>query len=265
MREILEEKVAKDDLRFTDAEVQWLLEHIGDFDPTIRDDLVFNALAGAILNDTLTTAQFQWLVQKTITKDLIFYHLNEGLPATVTRTFAALLNGFLIQADGNSEGRYYHLLTEDERTYFFERALAYLNKETDYTGYSQQFGWVHGLAHGADFLAKASLHENFPAEKMPALLQALQHVFKTTEKLFHYSEERRLAVVIYELVKADKLDLDLFCQWLLTNDFSNGTLLDCDRLANFENFLAAIYFHLESAGKLPDQLKTALLQILKDY
>ncbi|MGX7238156.1 hypothetical protein RV11_GL000565 [Enterococcus phoeniculicola] len=266
IKQILEERLQKE-IPFTcsDTELDWLLAHIGDEDATIRDTLVFNALALGIINQGFTKEQFHYLASRVYNEQLLFFQLSKKGKATLTRSFTALLIGFIVQADGDKESIYFSLLSDTLRNYFFTCGITYLSLETDYIGFSLQYGWVHAIAHGADLLKKSSLHPSFPNNYYPDILSAISHVFHMMDAPFVDGEERRLATIIYSLLLVNKMDELLFINWLDTLIFPKTSPLDYQRLSCFENFLAAIYFHLEEQDMLSPRFKKFLLEKLKDY
>ncbi|WP_265459325.1 DUF2785 domain-containing protein [Enterococcus sp. HY326] len=265
MEAILKEKLQQTTLAFSNQETTWLMENIGHPDGQTRDGIVYLLLARGLGENAFTKEQFHFLTQQTIEQDLIFYHINEGLPATVTRTFAALLNGMLLDSDNRKDSRYHQLLTNQERDYFFQRALAYLNEEQDFTGHSESYGWVHGFAHGADFLLYALLHQDFPEELKPEVFSTIARVFLRLPEAFIAGEERRLATVIYQAIQNGVLSAEATAAWIDQLEFPLVELVDFQRLAAFENFLAAIYFHLIASQQLAEGLRHSLMNYLKDY
>ncbi|MGY3705031.1 DUF2785 domain-containing protein [Vagococcus martis] len=160
------------------------MDNIGNTDASIRDDIVFNTLANGIVEGMFTDKQFVYIKDKTIEGNLIFYRIEEQLPSTLTRSFTALLNGFIIQSDGDSKSSYHNLLTHDEREYFFNTAIIYLQKEIDKTGYSEIYGWVHAFAHGGDYLSNVMSHDLFTEIDVINSLETIKHVIYSVEKPF---------------------------------------------------------------------------------
>ena len=189
--------------------------------------------------------------------------MNEGLPAVLTRTLAALLNSYLIEADGAKAGKYEYALTTEQRQYFFERAVDYLENEQVFTGYSQVYGWIHGFAHGADFLANALTHPEFTEQKALEALDMLAAIFHRLPEPFVCGEERRLGEVVVVALLSGKLSQMQVADWLVQVKFSLAELIDYTRLANFEVFLAYVYFHIFEKLDLEVPLKNELLKVLR--
>lgn len=265
MNTILKNKYKQQQFYFTDEETKWLLSNIGNSDPEIRDQLVFNLMANGIVSGGFTKSQFHFIVDYTTTHHLIYHRLEEKLPATLTRSFSALLNGFIIEADGLKNSPYYHHLPDEKREYFFETAIHYLQLETDQTGFSEEFGWVHSFAHGSDYLSKALLHDLFPAEKTNMIFDTLSQIICQMEKPFIDEEERRLAHIIYVGLANYKLTQKSVIDWISSFSFPLETNADFYRLTTFKNMLAYIYFHSLEHIQLDDALSKSMLDYLKDY
>lgn len=257
----------KNEASFTcsNEELTWLIDHIGDEKSEIRDNLVFSALARSIAEGGLTKFQFDYLKTEIISRNYINYQLTKNLPETLYRSFSALINGFMIQADGDKTSPYFNLLSPEEKEYFFSASINYLKLEHDYTGYSPIYGWVHGIAHGADFLSKVVLHSEFSKERYAEILEVIEFIFKQVKEPFIDKEESRLAVIIYQLLLENKLDEADFIEWLKQADYPLIELVDYYKLNSFKNFLAAIYFKLENKNRLSENLKKELLVYLTEF
>lgn len=265
MKEVLENKLKGTGVGYTDEETQWMVENIGHESGAIRDRLVYASLAKGLSEELFTLEQFDYLKKQTIENDLMLYKIEEGLPSSLTRTFAALLNASLVAASNNPKGLYYQRIDAKEYRYFFETAIQYLQKESDYTGYSVKHGWVHGIAHGADALAEVVCHEQFDKANTNKVLSTIMQVIQTLEQPFFDVEERRLAVVIYQGIIAEKFTQTEIADWIHQAHFPVVENRDYYRLAMFENLLAAIYFHLMDRIVLIPELEAALLSYLKKY
>lgn len=265
MIEQMKKKLSDSHPLFSDEEVGWLMENIGSPDAAIRDDSVFQLFSKSISASCFNRKQFLFLKDSTICQNLAFYKMEEQLPASLTRSFAALLNGFILEADNDPHSSYFELLTDMDRTYLFDGAVEYLKRENDFTGYSEQFGWVHCFAHGADWLLKAIRHNRFSGDRLKVSLASIENVFQRLPCVFTDGEERRLAAAVYEPLISGKLSQKMVAGWLASLYFPVESYIDISRLMCFESFLAAIYFHLEGSIGMTSQLKNGLMEYLKNY
>lgn len=264
MKEHLQEKLSQQ-LPYSQSELDWMVEHIGDRSPAIRDELVYNSFCHAILEELLSTGDLLYLVQTILEQDLLHYQGSEKIPATLTRSFTALLLALILYADNNQDSCYFHTLSEENRQEIFVAALSYLTQEEDTTGWSDTYGWVHAIAHGAEFLMQVGLHDNFPSDKMQDIWDCLLFVLKKPKKIFTAGEERRLAILITQLLIAGKLDQNQLADWVGQLELPDLSPQEYFCRVNVENFLAAIFLQLEKAEQLDQPLKNAILTIWKGY
>ena len=68
MYQELQSKVTEEKPSYRLEEIQWLLEHLGDPSPEIRDNLVFTSLARGIQEELFTQEQFHF-ISETIISD----------------------------------------------------------------------------------------------------------------------------------------------------------------------------------------------------
>lgn len=265
MKEKLLEKIEKENVTFSDKETQWLMKNIGHEDSIIRDNIVFTLLANGIVEGGFTLQQFNYIKEKTISEDLIFYCIEKKLPYTLKRSFAALLNGCIIQADNESDSPYYNLLSKSERDYFFNTSVNYLKKESDKTGFSIDYGWVHAFAHGGDYLSKSIVHRHFEKNRINDVLDNITVILDSLEEPFKDEEECRLANIIYEALLSEKLEQNVLKNWIETLDFPLEKNKDFYRLATFKSMLAYLYFHSLDTIKLHEELEKIMLTYLKKY
>lgn len=239
---------------YSDNEILWLIKNIGNKNPDIRDSLVYNILTTGITEEKFTTTQFYTIVQSTITNNLILFNIAEKLPSTLTRSFSALLNGNIIFADGNTKSKYYNSLSGEEKNYFFSSSITYLYSEHDYTGYSEKYGWVHSIAHGADFLSQALCHNLFPNESTEIILNSLEHIFTNMSSPFIDEEEKRIGNMIYQGITNDKIEINTLNNWISNTSFPLNNNSDFYRKTSFNNFLSYLYFKLKNIDSLDSKL-----------
>ncbi|MBP2622538.1 DUF2785 domain-containing protein [Streptococcus oricebi] len=258
MLESLQEKLSLPDPIYSFDEVAWLLEHIGHPKPEIRDELVFETLACGLTEGFFSLQQFRFLVEESLSKNLLFYQMEQQGVASLTRSFTALLLANIVEVDDTATSPYYRLLSKEERQILFEYAFTYLQKERDSDGYSLDFGWVHAFAHGADFLVAVVTHSDFPKAAWPTIFQTLSSIFKRVSIRFSADEEWRLARVIYQAVTEGKLSQNQLVAWLEGIDFPLETVEDFIHFSNFRSFLMEIYLKLDQEKLLSKDLKAVI-------
>ena len=193
LRKITEEKPS-----FSQEEIQWLLEHLGDPSPEIRDELVFTSLARGIQEELFTKEQFQLITYVIVSDGGLDKEIDKTGASTLERSFRALIYANLLSADSNEHSLFYQVLKSDIRNMMLYQGLHYLEKEEDTTGFSSQYGWVHAFAHGADLLTEVVCHPDFPINSVHGVFDILGQLFKRISIRFTDDEDWRLARVLYE-------------------------------------------------------------------
>lgn len=256
----LKAKMQNKNAKYSDNEVLWLINHIGDPSSEIRDDLFCNSLGNGILDNKFSRHQVEFLVQTAIKRNLLFYKIDESEEATLTRTFACLLWNliFLVTEDQNSE--YFQVLNKNDEQKVIDDLISYLRTEHDFTGYSKEYGWVHAIAHCSDALEAAIKLIAFSNEQVKSFLEATFDMFNKVDRRFTDEEEYLLADVFITGFKVGKIDQDQFKDWLkkFTLNPEAGSILELHRFLNLKSFLEDIYVKLNSSDMLNDGLRKVI-------
>ena len=258
MYQELQSKVTEEKPSYSQEEIQWLLEHLGDPSFEIRDDLVFTSLARGIQEELFTQEQFHFIAEVIsfdggLEKDID----KSGLP-TLERSFRALIYANLLCVDANPQSIFYQGLKAEIRTVILNQGLLYLAKEKDTTGFSSQYGWVHAFAHGADLLTEVVCHPDFSASQMYEVLEILGCMFKKISIRFTDDEDWRLARVLYEPILQGKLDQEQVASWIKAVDFPIEEREDFYKFSNFRSCLLEVYVQLDQRNILQADLKEAI-------
>lgn len=160
-----------------------LSECLGDPNPTLRDGIAFEGLttwmrAGLLDRPTLAELRDR-LVPMLSSRDA------QGFRAP----FAALVMAELARTD-----RMAAWLSADERAALVQLAAAYLAGVQDYRAFSDQEGFRHGVAHGADFALQLVLNSAITKPQLDRLLAAIATQVAPRQNVsYHASEPDRLA------------------------------------------------------------------------
>ncbi|VLI85614.1 aquaporin Z [Streptococcus pneumoniae] len=96
-------KIAEEKPNYNQEEIQWLLDHLGDPSPEIRDDLVFTSFAIGIQEELFTQEQFHFIAEGVSSDVGLDKEIDKvGLP-TLERSFRALVYANLLYADANQQ------------------------------------------------------------------------------------------------------------------------------------------------------------------
>ena len=258
MYQELQSKVTEEKPSYSRQEIQWLLEHLGDPSPEIRDDLVFTSLARGIQEELFTQEQFHFIAETILSDEGVEKEIDKIGPSTLERSFRALIYANLLSADGNQQSIFYQRLKADIRYILLDQGLHYLLKEKDTTGFSNQYGWVHAFAHGADLLTEVVCHPDFPNKKVHEGLDILGQVFKRISIRFTDDEDWRLARVLYEPILQGKIEQEQVASWIKTLDFPIEERGDFYKFSNLRSCLLEVYIQLDQRDFLQDELKEAI-------
>ena len=253
LRKITEEKPS-----FSQEEIQWLLEHLGDPSPEIRDDLVFTSLARGIQEELFTQEQFHFIAETISSNEGVEKEIDKIGLSTLERSFKALVYANLLSADANPQSIFYQRLKADISYILLDQGLHYLLKEKDTTGFSSQYGWVHAFAHGADLLTEVVCHPDFPNDKVHEGLNILGQVFRRISIRFTDDEDWRLARVLYEPILQGKIEQEQVASWIKTLDFPIEEREDFYKFSNLRSCLLEVYIQLDQRNFLQDELKVAI-------
>ena len=253
LRKITEEKPS-----FSQEEIQWLLEHLGDPSPEIRDELVFTSLARGIQEELFSLEQFQFISEEVSSDEGLYKEIDSRGVSALKRSFRALIYANLLSADGNEHSLFYKGLKADIRNAMLSQGLYYLKKEKDTTGFSSQYGWVHAFAHGADLLTEVVCHPDFPKTRVHEVFERLGQLFKRMSIRFTDDEDWRLARVIYEPILQGKLEQEQVASWIKAVDFPIEEREDFYKFSNFRSCLLEVYIKLDQKNFLQDELKEAI-------
>ena len=254
----LNRKIAEEKPSYNQEEIQWLLEHLGDPSPEIRDDLVFTSFARGIQKELFTKEQFHFIAEAVSSDGGLDKEINKIGTSTLERSFRALIYANLLSADGNAHSIFYQVLQTDIRNTMLDQGLHYLEKEKDTTGFSSQYGWVHAFAHGADLLTEVVCHPEFPISRVHEVFDILGQLFKRILIRFTDDEDWRLARVIYEPILQGKLEQEKVASWIKTVDFPIEEREDFYKFSNFRSCLLEVYVQLDQRNSLQDDLKQAI-------
>lgn len=144
-------------------------------DPAVRDEGAFSALATAITDGALTTAQRRRLGDRMVDR---LRH-----PDPFARSFAPLILACLASTwspgDGEWPGEWTDVL------------LTWWTTESDLRGYDDTVGWIHAIAHGADAVGSLGLAHLAPADRL--LTAIAERVIARTEFVWRDQEDDRVA------------------------------------------------------------------------
>lgn len=221
---------------------------IGHPDPAVRDGVVYSAystwLRGQALSDETILILLESLTEQLRVEDA----------GGFTAPFAALGLSEVARSD-----RIKPLFEPARRDELVRDAAAYLESVRDYRGYSEEEGWRHGVAHGADLALQLVLNDAVTAFHVRHLLDAvLIQVSPEGEVFYTFGEPARLARPVFYAHMRGDLGADYWDAWF-------DSLLDPSPMAgwqeswqsraglarrhNLQSFLQALYILSDSSER----------------
>ncbi|GAA2161596.1 uncharacterized protein DUF2785 [Humibacillus xanthopallidus] len=174
-----------------DAMLRALVDDLASPDPAVRDERAYAALAGLVRGGGLGVDDRRWL------GDAMVERL--GHERVEARTFAPLVLACLVEA-GHHDEQWVPAVT---RWYV---------GETDLRGYDSELGWLHAVAHGADFYGACGVAGvGEPAELLDALARRL---VAPTTAVWRDQEDDRLACAVALVLSGAELDPAVAVAWL---------------------------------------------------
>ena len=121
-------KIAEEKPSYHEEEIQWLLDHLGDPSPEIRDDLVFTSFARGIQEELFTQEQFHFIAKVVSSDGGLDKEIDKLDLSTLERSFRALVYANLLSADVNQQSVFYQGLKAEIRNVLLNQGLHYLSK-----------------------------------------------------------------------------------------------------------------------------------------
>jgi hypothetical protein len=155
---------------------------LGDPDPKVRDSLAFEGLStvmrGGSLEPQTLSALRAWLLGR----------LQDAGSSAMLRSFSALTLSEIARTD-----RIKAWMTEAERQQMVDDAASFLAGISDYRAFSNREGFLHAVAHGADFAMQLSLNPLTTKPQLDRLLASLATQVAPAAVAYWAGEPDRLA------------------------------------------------------------------------
>jgi len=228
-----------------------LLENIGIEDPYLRDELIYPNLSHLLHDSHLNEEQLTKLTEELISDKYLHFDLDNDIEYSVLIRSFSLLQLVVLVYVHNRDGLSQNTVIKN----VYDRFMDYFNKEQNLTGYSEEYGFLHSIAHSADLFSQLAKLKEFKENELLAILTAISKKFKTKEYFFMHDEDERMVHAIWNILERDLLSKDLIIAWI--NDF--GTYRKIDKYPdayfltnNIKNLLRSLYFRLLEHEKYED-------------
>ncbi len=229
------------------ALVQGMLAHIGDPDPTMRDDLIYMTLATWISRGYFQPDQLRDILNKLLDEKHLFWGLGESGNDTIfTRSFSVLMIQPIVAQHLKEP-----FLTHGETLNLMDSVLRYLAHEQDMRGYDAAKGWVHAVAHTADVFEELVQCEGLQKAELLRVLAAIRGVMSTVNTVFQYEEDERMVTAVIQIWKRNLLSHEEIQDWLQGFVASQPRWTNMPpsyrRYLNCKQFLRSLYFTVQRA------------------
>jgi hypothetical protein len=139
-----------------------LVKCLGDPDPKVRDALAFEGLSSVMRSGVLEQRTLSEL------KAGLLEQMRRPDSSAILRSFSALTLSEVARTD-----RLKAWMTDADRQELIDAAAGFLSGISDYRAFSNQEGFVHAVAHGADFALQLALNRAVAKPQLTTLLTAL--------------------------------------------------------------------------------------------
>lgn len=184
-----------------------LVNCLGNPDPKVRDQLAFEGLSSLMRSSGLE--------QRTLTalSAALLDQLRRPGSSAIARSFAALTLSEIARTD-----RIKPWMTDAERQELVDTAATFLSGISDYRAFSDREGFVHAVAHGADFTLQLALNPAITKPQLSKLLSAiaLQIAPKEPGVAYWAGEPDRLARAVIFIAQRKLHTDDEWKTWFVT-------------------------------------------------
>jgi len=236
---------------------------LGHPDPFLRDQIGYEGLTAAMRSGAVSQGTRRELIAQ--------LSANLGSPDGdgFLAPFSALGLSELVRTD-----RVEPFLTAAERVNIAANAANYIAGVSDYRAFSNQEGWRHGVAHGADVAMQLALNPNVGTESLLELRTAIaQQITSRAGYAFTHNEPERLARPILFMAMQDKIEADDWTVWFDTlgdpaplSDWGAAYQSETDlaRLHNLKSFARVLYINASlSENEALKPIADGALELLK--
>lgn len=225
----------------------YLLEYLGDPDPELRDDLIYENLARWIIReDYYSVAVLSSIAEVLLDDAHMFRDIGKsGDDSVYMRSFSLLMMSALLERHVDRPFLAAELFGRIRAEVFHS-----FEQERDLRGYTER-GWAHTTAHGADAIAELVRSPGFDPSHADEVLRIIKGKLHNGIHIFQHEEADRLARPVIALLTEGRIGPDRFISWMESLDgFPEGTA-GLERYTcriNSKQFARAVYFNLAYAG-----------------
>lgn len=195
-----------------DADLDWLLENIGNPVGEIRDQGVYPLFCSVIKHQQIKPKKMKKMLLLLLSIDFLFKSIETPISdAVFYRSFSALLIAVLIDSDAKQP-----ILTSKELEKVVLTLCAYYVMEQDTRGFVTYKGWAHAIAHGADVFLSLAEHPLLESENQLIIMLTVLSKLEATKSPLNFGEPMRMMEIFNQLFQKDPSNEERFIR-LVTN------------------------------------------------
>ncbi len=246
-----------------DQSIQELLEamlsHIGDSNAYLRDQLILRTFIHWIeFKRMLTNEQIGDLINRLLSDDYAFYMIEQDDDlSALRRSFSILVLDPILCLHQETNN-----LTTEQLSKISSGLLRFVDQEVNYTGYHQQYGWVHSLGHAFDALNQLLNCPGAQKSYCNELLRVLKKKILDGDMPLSAEEDERIVnLLYYDMIEEKLISTTELSDWLLS-------LLEVTSIEdkakrfnarfNIKNIIRSLYFRMIHYKNYDDLKETAL-------
>ncbi|HBL85037.1 MAG: hypothetical protein A2Y17_02340 [Clostridiales bacterium GWF2_38_85] len=234
-----------------------MIEHIGDTDPSLRDELICEVFYEWLSREDLYLNSYLEIMMNRLTSNTGLFYDTGGYESVFTRTFSSLIIGQIIT-------RHQHIpfLKTNQLLGLVQTVHTYCQIETNYSGYHDIFGWAHAGAHIADVIDILSQCHELGSVELELLLDCISLVLNNGDFILAHEEDERLARAALHLYMNSSMNNTTFNIWLERLSSNSSGVQDMKpyrNRVNAKNFVRSLYFKALHFG-IETELQDILLK-----
>lgn len=235
-----------------------LVEHLGDPDPELRDELVYSTLARWIVEGVLSDDEVRSLLRTCLDDDHLFDGIgSRGDDTVFTRSFSVLYVAAALHRHTRSPFLSAATIETVER-----QLLDYGRREIDRRGYVEGKGWAHAPAHLADALDELAACSAIEADGLSGVLEVISVHSRASDVGYVAGEPDRLATVVFRVADREGLTDPTLEAWVrsLGDVERTGDLpSEVHEVSNVTAVLSALYCR-SAGGELAESVRETVLE-----